>query len=109
MTTHAGKDMEQGEHSSKAGTNTNLDNLFEYQYGIISENSLLTTPCLRHTTPEAPPKRYSSYYMDACSTRFIVTLFIAARNCTKSRCSLTNRLIACSIFIHWSITQVFKN
>lgn len=108
MTAQAGKDMEQGEHPSKAGRNTNLDSLFENQYGIISENSLLTIPCPRHTTPEVTPTGYSSYDMDACSTMFIVTLLIAARNCIKPRLSLTNRLRTCNIFTHWSITQYLR-
>ena len=38
VTAHAGKDVEQGEHSSIAGGSTNLYNHFENQFGGFSEN-----------------------------------------------------------------------
>jgi hypothetical protein len=38
MTTYAGEDMEQGEHSSIASRNANLYNHFKNQLGGFSEN-----------------------------------------------------------------------
>jgi hypothetical protein len=37
-TAHAGKDVEQSEHSSFSGGNANLHNHFEKQFGSFSEN-----------------------------------------------------------------------
>jgi hypothetical protein len=86
---HAGKDVEQGEYSSIAGGSANLYDHCGNQpipqiFGDLKINHSQKTgssPASRpYTTPGHIPKRCCAIPQDICSTIFIETLFIIARN-----------------------------
>jgi hypothetical protein len=60
MTAHAGKDVEQGEHSSIAGRSANMSATLEIKMVISQKiwNPSISTPS--YTTPEYIPKRWST-------------------------------------------------
>ena len=78
MTAHAGKDVEQGEHSFTAGGSANLYNHFGNKLDSFSENWEDFTTSPSYTTPGPTPKKCSIPQRQV-SAVFITALFIITR------------------------------
>ena len=86
ITTHAGEDVEQGEHSSTDGGSANLYNCFGSQCGGSSEKlgiNLAQDPAILLLS--IYPKEAQSYQKCTFSTIFIAALFVIARTWKQPR------------------------
>ena len=78
---YAGEDVEKGEHSSTAGGSANLYSHFGKSVWRLLKKMGMSLP----QDPAIPllgiyPKETHSYNKDICSAKFIVALFVIARN-----------------------------
>ena len=74
MTAHAGKDVEQGEHSSIADGHADLYSHFGSQYGSVSENLKLISLKTQLSHSWASTQDVASFHKCTCSTMFIAAL-----------------------------------